>query len=569
MIDAPPERYVLCLDDDPEFIKSLEAFLPAQVNDSKGDAILYRFAFFQDPREALGVLSELVAEGATVAMLISDQQMPSMKGIELLRRSRAISSPSMRILLTGHAGIEAAITAINDQLLDRYLTKPIENERDFTLSVKQLLQHFEMRRTIEAQGKALQDLYRFANTLNAMGDLDSMLGYVAHFTETVLECREVLVTAGEPNGRRHRATVGIESPAEVDGAEWPSAFSHVGIARVPEEWTREALAIARGSNMDLSGPVGCASLRADGAALGLLLAGQRTSPWTETEIETLGYIADTASVAIHKQLVWTQLEEAHAVTRRQAAVLDQANGRLSRLDEIKSEFLRFISHELRTPLSSLSAIGLLERPLRPEDWKELGGIIQNGYRRLDAFITAGLDYFSWCGMGRIETDEITDWAQVVRARWVHELAGPEVARVVPELPHSCEVRMSPATAERILRALVENAVKFSPKGAAVKIEVSSTPDRVRIVVLDHGRGFEPEIGPELFRPFTVMDTLHHREGTGLSLARTAAMVEAHDGHIRAESQGPGSGATFIVELPAYRGSSAAEADGSDGARRAA
>ena len=71
------------------------------------------------------------------------------------------------------------------------------------------------------------------------------------------------------------------------------------------------------------------------------------------------------------------------------------------------------------------------------------------------------------------------------------------------------------------------------------------------------------MGPELFRPSTVIDTLHHCEGTVLSLAKTAAMVEAHGGCIQAQSEGRGQGATFVLELPLHRPESGIEThDGS-------
>src|SRR5207245_792411 len=83
-------------------------------------------------REAL---EEIGAEQGVLTMVISDQQIPQMKGTAFLARIRERTPDCIRVLLTGHAGLESAITAINDRLLDKYLTKPVDNEHDFTVSI--------------------------------------------------------------------------------------------------------------------------------------------------------------------------------------------------------------------------------------------------------------------------------------------------------------------------------------------------------------------------------------------------------------------------------------------------
>ena len=103
------ERCVLCLDDDQAFLKSLEFFLPEQIHKHCGGDISYRFIFLADPREALETMSELIAEGETIAMLMTDQKMPHMKGTEFLALARELAPDCTRILLTGHSGMDAAI----------------------------------------------------------------------------------------------------------------------------------------------------------------------------------------------------------------------------------------------------------------------------------------------------------------------------------------------------------------------------------------------------------------------------------------------------------------------------
>src|SRR5690606_24305950 len=100
-----------------------------------------------------------------------------------------------------------------------------------------------------------------------------------------------------------------------------------------------------------------------------------------------------------------------------------------------------------------------------------------------------------------------------------------------------------------IEALLDNARKFSPPPARVTVTLACGDGRAALTVTDHGRGFPPALAEELFRPFTVLDTLHHAKGTGLSLALAAAIVQAHGGRARAASAGLDQGATFTLELP--------------------
>lgn len=145
------EQYILCVDDDMNFLKSISFTLCEKINPIGQISPWYRFAFLNNPIQALEMLGELLEDGRSVAMVISDQKMPQMKGTDFLAEVNKFFPYSMRVLLTGYAGLESAIEAINKKLLDKYLTKPIEDEKDFILSIQHLLQlhqtNDQLRRT--------------------------------------------------------------------------------------------------------------------------------------------------------------------------------------------------------------------------------------------------------------------------------------------------------------------------------------------------------------------------------------------------------------------------------------
>ncbi|MFS8066659.1 MAG: sensor histidine kinase, partial [Byssovorax sp.] len=95
--------------------------------------------------------------------------------------------------------------------------------------------------------------------------------------------------------------------------------------------------------------------------------------------------------------------------------------------------------------------------------------------------------------------------------------------------------------------LVDNAVRFSPAGEGVEIDVSGDAMALRIAVRDHGPGISPKILPRIFDRFFTTDA--DRDGTGLGLSIVKAVVEAHGGAIEVACA---EGTTFTVTLPLRR-----------------
>lgn len=326
------EQYILCVDDDPNFLKSLEFLLPEKINQDNNKGFWYNFIFFDNPLEALDTLRDIKQDGETVAMIISDQKMPQMKGIEFLTETKKIYEDSIRVLLTGYAGLESAITAINNHLLDKYLTKPIEDEHDFILNIQQLLQKFQMKRTIAEQNKFIHDLYTFANVLNAMEDFQKTLDYIVFFTGEALKCERISIMLIEDGVLRIVASKGL--PEEVAR----STRIPVG-ERVSGEVFKFKKAIMAKSLDDvyyidgtvksqaqsfISAPILYVGLASAEYPLGVINVTDKINdkPFTETDLEVLTYIANTSSIAIHNQLNRIRLEQAYAETRTQAATLE-------------------------------------------------------------------------------------------------------------------------------------------------------------------------------------------------------------------------------------------------------
>jgi len=242
--------------------------------------------------------------------------------------------------------------------------------------------------------------------------------------------------------------------------------------------------------------------------------------------------------------------------RQKAKELAEANARLHILDQLKTDFLSFISHELRTPLNVIGAIDIFDPQSDPKEQAEIIGIIRRGYERLHEFVERGLEYFNWFALNQADPTATTDLIQVVKRTLatVPELTATNGTLQLSLSEAPCFVRGTYQQVSRVVKMVLENAVKFSPDEKTIQITLLQSPQQATLTITDRGQGFPPELARELFRPFTITNPLHHSRGTGLSLALASAIVETYGGTIRAESPGPGQGASFIVELPTASGS---------------
>jgi signal transduction histidine kinase len=105
-----------------------------------------------------------------------------------------------------------------------------------------------------------------------------------------------------------------------------------------------------------------------------------------------------------------------------------------------------------------------------------------------------------------------------------------------------------------LANLLDNALRHTSRGGQVSIAAGADDGVLTITVTDDGEGIPSEHLPHVFDRFYRADAARTREhgGAGIGLAIAKALVEAHEGHIAADSRGPGTGATFTITLPIRR-----------------
>jgi signal transduction histidine kinase len=240
-----------------------------------------------------------------------------------------------------------------------------------------------------------------------------------------------------------------------------------------------------------------------------------------------------------------------------AQALDELTARLDQLEreraaneDARRSLLTNIGHDLRTPLAALRAAlealtdGVAPDPARylrsmQRDVDALAGMID------DLFLLARLE------AGRLDLHPTTvDVAEL--ADDAVEALGPTAAargvRLVLDTAGAVPVRANAAAVSRVIRNLLDNAVRFAPAGSEVRISIERHPvPTVRVV--DGGPGFPPGFAVHAFERFSRPDDHRSRAdgGTGLGLAIARGLVDAHGGRIWIEDP-PGGRVAF--QLPA-------------------
>ncbi len=273
------------------------------------------------------------------------------------------------------------------------------------------------------------------------------------------------------------------------------------------------------------------------------------------EIDDVGSALVAASRLLRQRADERERYEGELAAR--AAELTEAN-------RVKDEFLATVSHELRSPLNAIVGwTRMLKLGVPTDDGARARALetIERNAHLQEQLISDLLDVSRIVsGRLRIEARPV-DIVPIVHEALDVVRPAADMKGVTLDTAFDLggqAVLGDPDRLQQVLWNLLSNAVKFTPRGGRVTLRAANVNSHLEIAVTDNGEGISSEFLPHVFERFRQADgslnRMHGGLGLGLSIVRH--IMELHGGTVRAESDGPGRGATFTIELPALAGTPA-------------
>jgi signal transduction histidine kinase/CheY-like chemotaxis protein len=530
------EYPVLLVDDEPENLRMFERGLGrefAVLTASSGE-------------EALRVVSE-----RPIAVVLSDQRMRGMTGVELLSRIRTLDPKTIRILVTAYGDAETLGDAINDGSVYRYVPKPW-TPSELHLAVRRAIEVYALDREKDELVKELSLLNWVSKVISQELELDALLDLLLDTVTHELGFDAATLLLADEGAERlvcARTTADVPKPdsLSIPAREAPELFRRLragearALARTPA--MGEAISTfleATGAERMLVVP-----LLNKGGLLGALAVDHRRSGggFSAGDRTLLEGIASQAAIAVGNARLVEDLRRS-----RQQVLRAERLGTLGTL-------AAGLAHEINNPLVSLHTfLSLAPSKRNDEDgefWRDYHELACSELGRIRGLVAT----MARLGRGAAEPAprvpcQVAELAGEAATLLSREAQAGGVELSVEADPETPKVQAVREQLQQVVLNLALNALHATPQGGRVTLRVRpGARGGACIEVVDTGSGVPAEDLERIFDPFFT--TKDPDQGTGLGLMISHGIVADHGGTIEVESS-EGWGTTFRVHLPPDR-----------------
>ena len=504
---------ILLVDDELANLESLTRLLEEEY-----DIIKARDGF-----EALTILRNDLYS-SKINLIISDQRMPGMTGVELLKQTISIIPNAIRMILTGFMDVKDIIDSINEGHIYKFLLKPLE-ATELLISVKRALEAYELEtkniKLIEQLKHMNENLEKNKEYISTIFNSVNDAIFIHDFCGNIIEAND---TTTSMYGYSYKELIGMNIKnitSENSLYKVDEILKLISKEKNSAPWIVEMIAKNK-NNKEF---------------------------WVEANTRTIMFNEDVAFVATVRDI--TERKNAELALQKEAL----------ELEKLRTEFFANISHELRTPLNIiLGAIQLIARDIKDEEKpinkrKIINNINiekQNCFRLLRLInnlidstkLDSGYFELSMTNCNIVEVvEEITlSVAQYINNNNINLIFDTDVEERI--------LACDPDKIERIMLNLLSNSLKFTNEGGSIFVNILDGEECITISVEDTGIGIPKEKIDIIFDRFRQVDKSFTRnyEGSGIGLSLVKSLLEMHGGVISVESK-YGAGTKFIIKLP--------------------
>jgi PAS domain S-box-containing protein len=463
-------------------------------------------------------------------------------------------SPGTEFLYTGDDG---------KQIWTRIMSVPFRDQADEIAGVIVVVQNIDEQRRAEHR---LDVLVRVSDLIRTLHDPDELSYQVALTVGTHLNVRRCLLNETD-----------VERDLEIVHRDYCNgAESVAGDHRISEYSSVTAAEMQRGNtvvNFDSKiDPRTAADYNRCYASTGerayvavplmhegrwvasLWTSDDKPRQWSKEEVSLLQTVAERTWTAIQKLRAETEREQ---LLRREQEARDAAE----KANQLKDEFLATLSHELRNPLNVI--LGYSELLLRmPEIERsprlaQMAEALRRNAQSQSQLINDLLD-LSRLQRGKISLNQETVSLAAIIDSAVETVRADASSKGIDirmnDNDHLLLVDGDRLRLQQIAWNVLNNAVKFTPHGGSIDINLKNENGSAVLMVADTGQGIDPQFLPHVFEMFRQADGSNSRRhgGLGIGLALVKQLVQLHGGTIEAQSEGANKGSRFIVRLPLLR-----------------
>jgi two-component system CheB/CheR fusion protein len=233
----------------------------------------------------------------------------------------------------------------------------------------------------------------------------------------------------------------------------------------------------------------------------------------------------------------------------------------------RDRFLAMLSHELRNPLGAIvNAVNVLQDSTpQSEPWTEALAVLTRQAEQMKRLLDDLLD------VARITQEKMTLCPEVVQMNQIIEETAQGMRFAAEEAgvhlhvyldPEPCYLRGDRTRLQQMLANLIHNAIKYTPRGGSIWLELKHQPERqeITVTVRDNGAGIQPYMLDQIFDLFVQADDSLERSsgGLGVGLTMVRAIAKLHHGEVFAFSEGSSQGSVFTIKLPLLPAKAVAE-----------